>query len=379
MKNYIYIIALLSMMAFVSACSHETEGARNEQTMDDVVTSDQNELKETKDTAWLKEKSIYQYKGRQGSTEFEVYVYAQNATTSVLKKSTVSGDKGDTIIEGKLAVYLAEKGASLAYKQTIQDINKKMVINISKDNPRVLTIGESHVLTILETEERYKSKSILLTYHKGEIKRIGEKSKDVIVTGHTIKKISTNLIQTANIEQGLIFQTWRIDPKTLEIQLVDETSYADAELGRQLYNEWEDTQSLYHPFLNLSLNEQILQMARQGLLMGTQYPIGANVEEIKRKNVGYLVDEGEYLQHPEVTYYLSPDSSKVTGVMIPGERLKTTVHEVKRLLGQPSTSLIEQQGNEMSMVYPAEEYQLIFTSDSAGVVKQVLLNKAGGK
>src|SRR5690606_36667137 len=128
------------------------------------------------------------------------------------------------------------------------------------------------------------------------------------------------------------FTTWGYDSKLMTFVKQDETD-VNGQKGEKWNQLWTEKKEHFFPFLNLELSEDVIEKAKQGIPIGSPYPIGTNISNIKKSDPHHLkegLEEGiHYVMYPEITYYYEGITGIVTAVSIPGERMKTSLMKVK--------------------------------------------------
>jgi hypothetical protein len=392
MNKYIYaMLMLLSMLT--AACSNqihtslaeEISNKTEEQADDSAVLTIQTEGKDKKDTSWLKEKSLYRFEAADGSLVYEIYIYAENETTLKLEEAGLLGEKQDTVHEGNYSVYLAKKGAKSAFKQNILS-SLPLVFSDEVKGAYPLKLGDKTLLAIVQPEGDSRFSAELYSIQDGELKIVQADKGIQSILGPEIKAIKQEYIQTVRFtddKDGWIFSTWAFDKQKLVINQVSETVYNDSlkkdglNEGEKWYEIWSAAEENYHPFYNIQLEKGIIDKAAQGILTGSQYPIGTNINEVKKASPP-SIEAGKkgkyaYLKYPEVTYYYDEASQEVTVVSIPGVRLQATLADIKEMFGEPFRE--SSRGAEVLAIYAAGKYNIDVYADQSGKIKSVQLRK----
>ncbi|MGD6893852.1 DUF4309 domain-containing protein [Bacillus infantis] len=392
MNKYIYaMLMVLSMLT--AACSnqihtslaeeisHKTEKQKD----DSAILTIQTEGKDKKDTSWLKEKSLYRIEAADEGLAYEVYIYAENETTVKLEQAGVLGDKQDTVHEGNYSVYMAKKGAKSAFKQDILS-SLPLVFNEEVKGAYPLKLGDKTLLAIVQPEGDSRFSAELYSIQNGELKIVqsGEGIRSIL--GPEIKAIKQEYIQTVNSiddNEGWVFSTWAFDKEKLEIKQVSETVYDDSDMkdglgeGEKWFEIWSAAEENYHPFYNIQLEKGIIDKASQGILTGSQYPIGTNINDVKKASPP-SIESGKkgkyaYLKYPEVTYFYDEATQEVAVVSIPGIRLQSTLADIKKMFGEPFRE--SRRGTEVLAIYAAGKYNIDVYADQSGKIKSVQLRK----
>jgi hypothetical protein len=392
MNKLIYgMLMLLSMLT--AACSNQIHTSLAEeisnktvkQEDDSAVLTIQTEGKEKKDTSWLKEKSLYSFEAADGGLAYEIYIYAENETTLKLEQSGVLGDKQDTVHEGNYSVYMAKKGAKSAFKQDILS-SLPLVFNEKVKGAYPLKLGDKTLLAIVQPEGESRFSAELYSIHDGELKIVQSGEEIQSILGPEIKAIKQEYIQTVQSigdNEGWVFSTWAFDKQKLEINQVSETVYDDSAMkdglseGEKWFEIWSAAEENYHPFYNIQLEKGIVDKAAQGILTGSQYPIGTNINDVKKASPP-SIEAGKkgkyaYLKYPEVTYFYDEATQEVAVVSIPGIRLQSTLADIKKMFGEPFRE--SRRGTEVLAIYAAGKYNIDVYADQSGKIKSVQLRK----
>ncbi len=384
MKNYLYILLLIMLSSTLAACSTDTIAISNaiqEKQMiptEEQIQSIKTEGKDTKDTSLLKGKSHYQFEVKDGDFVYTVFLFAEDEINKPIGK--------DQLYEGHYSVYLAEKDAHIAYKQSVLQDMGTFTFQFSAEQVFPLNLGNQTIIAILQSIENGQSTPLLLTVNDGEVKII--QSNDVLPTilGNEIKEINQKYLQTAHFSktEGFKFVTWRYDRESMSLIKLDEsdvnrTSRVDGNDGDDWYHLWSEKKENYYPYLNLELNSDVIEKAKQGIPLGTPYPIGTNISNIKTAEPHYM-EEGVYkgipfVSYPEIIYFYDQTSGIVTAVSIPGERVKTTRDEIVRLFGNPVREEGTENTEEKKLVYLADKYTIEVFVDIEGKVTSLSLRK----
>ncbi|KAB2336060.1 hypothetical protein F7731_11115 [Cytobacillus depressus] len=384
MKNIFYIISLIILSGTLSACSNETIAANEEEKTNKRTSSSEimaiSETKEIKNTDLLKEKSLYQFEASEGTNEYIVFVYAEDEQ-SLLREEIGQGGK-NPLYKGHYSIYLAEKDSAVAYKQGEVGSGGPFVFNQSSHQAYAINLGKNTIIAILESGEHGNSKPFLYSIKDGELREVYTEGKFAGIFGTEIKNINHKYLQTAHLQENNIwkFITWEFDEETLVLKLKDETELNAEEdnKGEYWYNRWQENSEFYFPFLNLELSSDVVEKAKQGIPLGSPYPIGTNIANIKKSEPNYMEDafleEPPYLMYPDITYYYDKITGTVTAVSIPGERVKTTLDKIKELFGKPDQEERDGHG-EMKAIYNADKYVVEILSKETGEVEDIYLRK----
>lgn len=370
----------------LSACSNETvvlskkeDQSQNKQNYqsDNEKQALLTEGKEKKDTVWLKEKAHYQFEAREGASVYSVFLFAEDEEKSLVGK--------EQDIKGHYSVYIAEKDSTVAYKQNVLDDVGAFTFHSSSEQAYPLNIGNETIIVILQSNGEENSKPYLLAIKEGEIKMIQTEKTLPNMFGTEMKAINQKYLQTAHFQENneWKFITWEYDKESMKLMKLDETNLEqDIETenqGASWYKLWSEKKENYFPFSNLKLSGDAIEKAKQGIPLGSPYPIGTNISTIKKSDPNFMKEglhEGvPYVMYPEITYYYNQPTSIVSAVSIPGERLKTSLDEVKKLFGKPEQDEYLEENGEKRVVYLADKYTIEIIANEDGKVKRIYLRK----
>lgn len=383
MKNYIYILALL-MLAGMAACSQKLDTTikiENHEMKKNTQQSSDNRLavitegKEKMETVWLKEKALYQFEAVADEFEYTVFLFADDEQSRLKEAPSNNANKGEQLYTGHYSMYLAEKDSTVAYKQEVLEQKGELTFSSSAVQAYPLNLGENTVIAVIDTESHPNFYFI----DEGEIKEIQQSETILPIVGTKVKAINQKFIQTAHLVDGedWIFTTWGFDKEAMVLYKHDETPVEGQE-GEKWYKLWSEKSEYFFPFLNIELTSEVLEKAKQGIPLGSPYPIGTSISNIKKSNPHYI-EEGRdgngvpYVSYPEITYYFEEATGIVNAVSIPGERLKTTLTNVKKLFGIPEQEMDKDDGK--LAVYLADKYSIEILTDKEGKVEQMFLRK----
>lgn len=383
MKNYLYILALL-MLAGVAACSQKLDTTikienhelkKNTQQSSDNRLAVMTEGKEKMETVWLKEKALYQFEAVADEFEYTVFLFADDEQSRLKEVPSDHANKGEQLYTGHYSMYLAEKDSTVAYKQEVLEQKGELTFSSSAVQAYPLNLGKNTVIAVIDTE----SHPTFYFINEGEIKEIQQSETILPITGTKVKAINQKFIQTAHLVDGenWIFATWGFDKEAMVLYKHDET-LVEGQEGEKWYKLWSEKSEYFFPFLNIELTSEVLEKAKQGIPLGSPYPIGTSISNIKKSNPHYI-EEGRdgngvpYVSYPEITYYFEEATGIVNAVSIPGERLKTTLTNVKKLFGIPEQEMDIDDGK--LAVYLADKYSIEILTDKEGKVEQMFLRK----
>ncbi|WP_057760950.1 hypothetical protein [Cytobacillus praedii] len=383
MKNFIYILSLL-MLAGLAACSQKLDTTIKIENLDikkdiqqasDTKRAVMTEGKEKKETVWLKEKSLYQFEAVADEFEYTVFLYADDEQSRLKESPSNQANKGEQLYTGHYSMYLAEKDSTVAYKQDVLEQKGELSFSSSSVQAYPLKLGKNTVIAVIDSEKHPN----FFFIHEGEVKEIKQNESMLPMVDTKMKAVNQKYIQTAHLVDGedWIFTTWGFDKESMILFKHDETHVEDQE-GEKWYKLWSEKSENFFPFLNIELTSEVLEKAKQGIPLGSPYPIGTSISNIKKSDPHYL-DEGldidgvPYVLYPEITYYFEKDTGIVNAVAIPGERLKTTLTNVKKLFGTPDQEMNKNEGK--LAVYLAHNYSIEILTDKAGNVEWMYLRK----
>ncbi|WP_066295808.1 hypothetical protein [Bacillus sp. FJAT-29937] len=379
MKNYLYILTFMMLSGILAACSNETNALNttgNTQIKASALQTSVDKMG-TKDTAWLKEKALYQFEASEGSNDYSVFLYAEDEHNAV-KEENGSGGKNQ-LFTGMYFFYLADKDSSIAYKHAALGNGGPFNFNPTLNQAYSVKLGKTSVFVALDPRGQGTFQPYLYAIKDGEIVKVSPEDGIDEMTGTEIKTINQKYLQTAHLQENNVwkFVTWEFNDETLEISKKDESALNE-KLSEQWHKRWSEKKELYYPFHNIDLSHDMVEKAKQGIPLGSPYPIGTNIANIKKSEPNFMeegIREGtSYLMYPEITYYYESSTGSVTAVSIPGERVKTTLEEIKKLLGDPKQEGINED-KEIRVVYNADKYVVEVSSDENGKVKNIYLSK----
>ncbi|MBT2688440.1 hypothetical protein J7I93_09625 [Bacillus sp. ISL-47] len=389
MKNFIYIISMVMLSSVIAGCSSETNASLNTEDVtfkkEDKVESEnkfpavKTEGKEKKDTAWLNNKSLYQFEAADGKLKYTVYLYAEHERDTILETDSQKGKKGDSYYRGNYSVYLAEKESDVAFKQDVLSENGEMVFNPSKEQAYTLKMRNKTIISVFQPKGKDEAKGHLLAIKDGEIIEIHSEKEVITSSLAKIKRVNQKFIQTAQSKQDkLVFSTWLFNEETLSLTLHDREELESVNNASWM-NQWIEDEAFYYPFKNLELSSDVIEKAKQGIPLGSPYPIGTNINEIMKSEPDFIDKESEddspYVRYPDITYYYERETGNVTAISIPGQRMRTTIDEIKTLFGNPAEVVDEPNSDGTISVYTADKYSIEVFSDEEGQVSKIYLTK----
>lgn len=383
MKKYLYTLSIIMLSSTLAACSNDMIAISNTIQDKQVILTEEKlqtintDGKEEMDTFILKEKSHYQFEVKDGEFVYTVFLYAEDEMNKPTGK--------DKLYKGNYSIYLAEQDAMIAYKQDVLQHKEALTFQFSAEQVYPLNLGNQTIFVIIQSIDEAHSTPLLLTVSNGEVKLIQSEDALPTIFGSEIKAINQKYLQTAHFSniEGWKFSTWQYDRDAMKLIKSDESivNKEDSEEinGDDWYQLWSEKKENYFPFFNLELNSDVIEKAKQGIPLGTPYPIGTNISNIKTAEPHYL-EEGvfkgiPFVMYPEITYFYNQLSGIVTAVSIPGERIKTTSDEIIRLFGNPFKEEETEKQGERKLVYFADKYSIEVFIDREGKVLRLNLQK----
>lgn len=391
MKNFIYIISMVMLSSVIAGCSSETNASLNTEDVtfkkEDKVEAEnkfpavKTEGKEKKDTAWLNNESLYQFEAADGKQKYTVYLFAEDESNTTLEEDSQKGKKGDSYYRGHYSVYLAEKESDAAFKQDVLSENGEMVFNPSKEQAYTLKMRNKTIISVFQPKGKDGAKGHLLAIKDGEIIEISSEKEVITSSLAKIKRVNQKFIQTAQSKQDkLVFSTWLFNEDTLSLTLHDREELESGNNNASWMNQWIEDEAYYYPFKNLELSSDVIEKAKQGIPLGSPYPIGTNITEIIKSEPDFIKrdpeDDNPYVRYPDITYYYERETGNVTAISIPGQRMRTTIDEIKTLFGNPAEVVDEPNSGGTISVYTADKYSIEVFSDEEGQVSKIYLTKS---
>ncbi|MGP7818310.1 hypothetical protein [Niallia sp. 01092] len=371
MKPYQYIFLVLICLAVIIV----TVIRINEKNQNLETISDSKQTEEKKELSQVKEKALYEWNIREGNEEYEAYLVGEEEKQYTLKENNTFGKVDDPIIEGDFSFYLAnEKNGPFAFKQAA-GMKEPFVFNLMNKNKSTYYVNKHTIAAIFQQAAKDETKAYLYTIKNGELSFLTNEA--VPIYDNKIKNIQQNYLQTINKidEKTFEFTTWTLDPKQLKLEPLDVTSVQE----KGIVENWLMDEMYYYPFKNLAITSSVIRKASEGMLIGSQYPIGTNSNEIKTSNEHFIKEEVKKdvitLVFPEVTYYYNKKNEQVSAISIPGIRLKGTLENVKEMLGEPDAYFVNKKKNEAVAIYHAGNYELKILVNNAQIIQTLELSK----
>ncbi|KON89808.1 hypothetical protein AF332_25340 [Sporosarcina globispora] len=391
MKNLINMIMIAMLSSVIAGCSSEINASLNTEEIkfekEDKVEAEQNTAgvqtdgKERKDTVWLEEKSLYQMDATDGKMKYTVYLLAEDERRTILEEDSAKGKKGDSYLTGHYSVYLAEKGSKEAFKQDGLNDNAEMSFNPSKEQVYTQKMRNKTIISIFQSKGEGLVKGQLLAIKDGEVLKISTEKEVITSSKAKIKNINQKYLQTAqNKNDRWVISTWQFNEETLSMSLHDQIELQeDNHSDIDWMDLWLKEETLYYPFKNLALSVDAIEKAKQGILLGSPYPIGTNISEIKKSDPNYIMEGfgngSPFVMYPEITYYFERETGNVTAISIPGQRVRTSIDEVIAMLGTPAEVREEMLSGASISTYMADKYTIEIISDLEGTVRELVLRK----
>lgn len=366
-KKYISMLVLCLIIMIVGAVQINSYQLKNKNI--------NNNKEEYKTIDSLQENALYNLDLIEDNDDVEVYLLAETEDKYYLEEESYLGKKGDPIIEGNFTFYLATAtNEQRAFKQQVK-LPDRMVFNLTKKNISTYTLKERPISAIIQKYSKDKTVAYLFTVKDNQLVSLTESGLDVYE--RKIKNIQQNYLQTMNkiAENEFEVSTWKLDNNQKKLVDLDRTTVSNQEI----VNTWLDEEDYYYPFKNLDVSSSILSTAKQGMLIGSQYPIGTNIKEIEKVNKKYVSTEQKngisQIIYPEVTYYYDNKTEQVTSISIPGIRFKENLQTIQKELGEPKELVADKENNGFIATYTAGNYSLIIKLNSTQDMEEMLLQK----
>ncbi|WP_282173163.1 hypothetical protein [Cytobacillus firmus] len=390
MKNFINMIMIAMLSSVIAGCSSEINASLNTEDIklekEDKVEAEDNISvqeagKDKKDTVWLERKSLFQIDVADGIMKYTVYLFSEDERRTILEEDSAKGKKGDSYFTGHYSVYLALKGSKEAYKQAALNDSSEMSFNPSKEQVYTQKMRNKTIISIFQSKGENLVKGQLLAIKDGEVQRISTE-KDMTTTSKAkIKTINQKYLQTAQKKSdGWVISTWLFNEEAHSLSLHDQIELSEEDPSDIDWMDlWLKKEALYYPFKNLALSGDAIEKAKQGIPLGSPFPIGTNISEIKKSDPNF-VEEGfeggsPFVMYPEITYYYERETGNVTAISIPGQRVRTSMDEITAMFGTPAEVREEKLSGETISTYPADKYSIDMISDLEGNVSEIVLKK----
>ncbi|MFT8319689.1 MAG: DUF4309 domain-containing protein [Bacillus sp. (in: firmicutes)] len=369
MKPYIYIcLVVLGLTVMIINTIN-----KNEKQKDLEINKVSKQTEEKRDVNWVRENALYEWDLKEGNKEYAAYLVADQEKKYTLKEANTLGNEEDPILEGKFSFYLAnEKDNVFAYKQTVE-MEDYFVFNLMNKNNDTFYVNKHTIAAILQQTAPDETRLYMYTIKNGKLMYI--KESGLSIYKNRIKNIEQNYLQTVTERDKKVFEitTWILNAKEMNLEMLDNTIVQD---NRAIEN-WVEKEA-YYPFKNLSIGSSVMSKAKEGMLIGSQYPIGTTSNEIKKSNENYIQKEVDKdtiaLIFPEVTYHYDKNNELVTAIEIPGTRLKETMDNVREALGEPDL-IVNKKDKGAIATYHAGKYELKMDINHAELIETVELRK----
>lgn len=387
--NKLYKLLLIFLIAnLLLACSNnDVENDPLKQDSSEETTTEQVENnnikkpliktdgKEEVKTDSLKDKSLITFEFKQRGKDLTLYLYDENEKEEKVEAASFIGIEGDIIASGNYSFYLAEKGGSVAYKQS-QIAPIPFSMNKSGKPFNVTELEDEALFTLLSPIASSRFTPDVYLFKNGEIHETPIGDELGIVFSSIIKHIDDNLFQAVRYEIGediaWNFITFSFDSDTANFEIMNELRYSNNEVenrysyldnGHTVYLDWASFEHIYVPyrdnFPTFSLDKSILGEAIKGTIWDVPVTIGENIETVFNRN-RVLYDDQRFhrdlnnLSYHELDYgyykvvYDSPiepsdeknnPSDRIRGkiekIIIPHEIANVKENDVIKILGQP--------------------------------------------
>lgn len=363
MKNMIYI-ALLSV--FLYGCSYDMSATMHADTVSEEAKIENKavwtEGKTKVDTVSLKEAAVFKMDMVDGEFEYEV----------------IAAETFDYGTAQSFSIYLAEKDSAVAYKQYLMDEELDQISNDIPMEIYPLNNGKKSILAVAFPEDTNHSAFKFLTVQNGELRMVHLKEKVANLKGLEPKIIQNNYLQTAFIKDNgdsVVYKTWKLNDDASEFIFHDQS---EVTASKARLDKWKENDAYYYPFFNIEISTDLIEKAKQGIPIGSPFPLGTNISEIKKADPNFMEDavvaDGPYLLYPEIKYFYELGSGKVESVSIPGARLDVTLEEAMQTLGQPESTMMNPHSG-MTALYFADKYIVQIAGDSDGKVEEIILKR----
>ncbi len=370
MKPYIYISMLILCAVLIVVGTIQYSINKNKESEASAKAS------ETKKINWIIENAISSITIKEDNEVYEAYLIGDETEKYTLKEDNFLGDKDDTIVEGAFSLYLTAESEddTKEYKQVIK-LRNPLIFNTKNKNISTYTVNKHSIIAIYQTKSKDNTVASLYAVDDGELTSLT--TTEIPVLKRKIKSIQQNYLQTAEKKQDNVYEvtSWTLDSGRLQLKEADKTSIDN----EKAIERWVEEEDYYLPFKNLTISKDILTIAEQGMLMGSQYPIGTSISEITKSNDEYIKTEQNdglmMVEYPEVTYYYDGKTKQVNSIAIPGMRLKVDMSAVNKALGKPEAIAANKENNGYIATYSANHYEMKFILDSNQHVQSIQLVK----
>ncbi len=370
MKSYIYISMLILCAVLIVVGTIQYSINKNKESEAAAKAS------ENKKINWIIENAISSITIKEDNEVYEAYLIGDETEKYTLEEDSFLGDKDDTIVEGAFSLYLTSESEDdiKEYRQVIK-LRNPLVFNTKNKNISTYTINKHSIIAIYQTESEDNTVASLYAVNDGELTSLT--TAEIPVLKRKIKSIQQNYLQTVEKKKENSYEvtSWTLDSGRLQLKEADKTSIDN----EKDIERWLEEEEYYLPFKNLTISKDILTIAEQGMLMGSQYPIGTSISEITKSNDEFTeTEQGDGIMmvvYPEVTYYYDEKTKQVNSIAIPGMRLKVNMSAVNKALGKPETFAADKGNDGYIATYSANHYEMKFILDSSQQVEMIQLVK----
>lgn len=365
MKPYIYIsIIILCFFGVMIFAINANFSEKNQATK--VVEK----VVEKKAVSWVQENALFELNMKNGNKEYEAYLVSESQKKYNLQQENMYGKRYDQLVEGDYSFYVTDDKSEYAYKQA--DKMQNMTFNTSKKNKSTFYVNKHTIAAIYQQRNEDAIDAYMYSIKKGKIVLLSDEVLQLY--DRKIKNIQQNYLQTISKTDKETYEvkTWMLDSEKMRLNELDSTMVKD----KEVVSNWLETEEYYYPYKNVQDISNMIIKAEQGMLIGSQYPIGTNIDVIKESNPNYLKEEKQKdtvsVIYPEVTYYYNEKEEQVTGISIPGIRLKTNLQQLETSFGEPNSYI---KNKKMTAVYEAGKYELHFVITDSQEIGSIQLIK----
>ncbi|MDQ0271532.1 hypothetical protein [Cytobacillus purgationiresistens] len=388
MKSYLYILMFSVVLA---GCLKENNATLNseyqvlepkgKQSQEDKI-----DKIEVKDIAILQDEALYQFEITDNEKDYKVFLYAENEEQSTQVNETSSNKEDTVTFTGNYSFYIGELDGEKAYKQKVL-ADVPYTFELNRDGVYTLNTSKKTLIVLPQEMDEEHSRLNLLAVEEGKLHEVKSEDGELInLTGSKIKALNQRFIQTAQhltSENSWAFSTWVMDGESMSVSLHDQSMVKEDEIGEDglLTNGWIDIwneeEEQFFPYHNFEITTEVIERAKLGIPMGSPYPIGTNISEIKKSNPNFIkegtVNGSQFLMYPETTYYFEAETGSVTAVAIPGERMKTTLNEVITIFGEPEYQ--KDKNGKLTAIYHADKYTIELDTEENGELNRAFLRR----
>jgi len=325
------------------------------------------------DLEWVKNNSYFTINMKINGNDYEIFLVGEGERKSELIEENEIGMKDDTIIKGNFSFYLwKEANGKYAYKQEVE-LPNPMTFNLSKKSTSTYMVNQQNIAAIFQDLGEKDVLTYFYTIEKGKVVNLTDNGLHLL--SRNIKSIQQNYLQTISKQENpkVNFDTWMLQKENMKLTTMDTTTVQSEET----IENWLNKEDYYYPFKDITITTSMLTLAKQGMLIGSQYPIGTNVKEITKINADYINEETRnkenQLKYSDVTYLYDKKTGLVTSIWIPGVRFKERIQSLEKILGKPESFISKENG--YLVIYKASKYQLQFQLDDSLVITSVQLKK----